>query len=127
MDVFDSEIKRIMAGLEPKNVEMNKPVISNIHGRKKQFIADMLLMSDYYCYLFMTKRNKESDYNFLRRALCFFIGLIQQQQRNDELFLGSYKLFSLNHDGKVIKSYEYSLNQLFRFYQSLSVKTQKKE
>ena len=104
---------------EPHTVEIEKKINLTWYGFKKYGFIDLVMISDDYTIIIDLKSGRtrvESEDN--SQMLMYAIGKIQEEQVKNSEFNGRYIISICQSLVNNIKAYEYSLNQISRFYSS---------
>ena len=104
---------------QPHTIEIEKKVNLSWYGYKKYGFIDLVMISDDYTIIIDLKSGRtkvESEDN--SQMLMYAIGKIQEEQAKNSDFTGRYIISICQSLVNNIKAYEYSLNQIARFYAS---------
>lgn len=104
---------------EPHTIEIEKKVWLTWYGYKKYGFIDLIMISDDYtiiCDLKTGRGKVETEEN--TQMLLYAIGKIQEENKKGSNFVGKYILTVCQPMIRNIEAYEYSLNQISRFYNS---------
>lgn len=104
---------------EPHTVEIEKKINLTWYGFKKYGFIDLVMISDDYTIIIDLKSGRtkvESEDN--SQMLMYAIGKIQEEQAKKSEFNGRYIISICQSLVNNVKAYEYSLNQISRFYSS---------
>ena len=104
---------------EPHTVEIEKKITLTWYGFKKYGFIDLVMISNDYTIIVDLKSGRtrvESEDN--SQMLMYAIGKIQEEQEKKTGFNGKYIVSICQPLVNNIKAYEYSLNQISKFYVS---------